>query len=67
MNKKVLLLIITLSLFSYSFTQFSTASVVPGQIYEEEIPLTYRNVTVYAPAVAQTTEGYVGIISTITD
>ena len=41
-------------------------SVEPGTIYEENIVFSYRNVTVYAPAVAETDDGYVGVISTIT-
>jgi len=38
----------------------------PGQLYEGEQYVIYRNVTVYAPAVASTSEGYIGAISTIT-
>ncbi|MCK4995726.1 MAG: hypothetical protein KAR55_02455 [Thermoplasmatales archaeon] len=37
-----------------------------GEIYEDEVTITYRNVTVYAPAVASTGNGYIGVISTIT-
>ena len=37
-----------------------------GQISEGEANIIYRNVTVYAPAVATTESGYVGVISTIT-
>jgi uncharacterized protein len=48
-----------------SFLQFSSA-IEPGEVYEESIVLTYRNITVYAPAVAETDNGYVGVISTIT-
>lgn len=44
----------------------TVVSVEPGLIYDETISLNYRNVTVYAPAVAQISEGYVGVISTIT-
>lgn len=44
----------------------TVAPVEPGIIYDENITLNYRNVTVYAPAVAQSREGYVGVISTIT-
>jgi len=50
---------------SSSFSQFSLA-VIPGEIQEDSISIYYRNVTVYAPAVAQTSDGYVGVISTIT-
>ncbi len=53
---------------------FLTASLLPsspcalttGEIQNGSITLEYRNVTVYAPAVAQTNQGYVGVISTIT-
>ncbi len=41
-------------------------SVYPGEISSGDISIEYRNVTVYAPAVAQTTAGYQGVISTIT-
>jgi uncharacterized protein len=46
--------------------QYTYASSETGQIYEGGTNITYRNVTVYAPAVASTDEGYVGVISTIT-
>ncbi len=52
-------------IISSSFLQF-TSAVFPGEIYEDNVVLTYRNVTVYAPAVAETDNGYVGVISTIT-
>lgn len=38
----------------------------PGTIYEDAISLAYKNVTIYAPAVGETEQGYIGIISTIT-
>jgi uncharacterized protein len=41
-------------------------AVLPGEIQQDNILIEYRNVTVYAPAVAQTSNGYVGVISTIT-
>ncbi len=37
-----------------------------GHIDTGEITLSYRNVTIYAPAVGKTDTGYVGVISTIT-
>ena len=43
-----------------------TKAVLPGEIREDKILIEYRNVTVYAPAVAQTSNGYIGVISTIT-
>ncbi len=53
-------------MLSPSFTQFSFATTNPGEIYEGDESIIYRNVTVYAPAVASTEDGYVGVISTIT-
>ena len=46
--------------------QFVSAEINPGQIYEGGASIIYRNVTVYAPAVAITDQGYIGVISTIT-
>jgi len=66
MNKKMLVFVAILFVFSISIPQFSLATSNPGQIYEGETSLIYRNVTVYAPAVASTDAGYVGVISTIT-
>jgi len=66
MKKKALILVTTLFMFSISSPGFSFATSNPGQVYESEVSLIYRNVTVYAPAVASTDAGYVGVISTIT-
>ncbi|HEC89529.1 MAG TPA: hypothetical protein ENI44_02980, partial [Thermoplasmatales archaeon] len=41
-------------------------TVTPGRIYESSAHFEYRNITVYAPAVGRTQNGYVGVISTIT-
>ncbi len=41
-------------------------AVSPGEISSDSVTVEYRNVTVFAPAVAQTTSGYRGVISTIT-
>jgi uncharacterized protein len=38
----------------------------PGEISTGNVSIDYRNVTVYAPAVAQTDDGYIGVTSTIT-
>lgn len=65
MIKKKFLISITFLVILSSFFQYSNATST-GQIYEGEVSLEYRNVTVYAPAVASTDEGYVGVISTIT-
>ncbi len=42
------------------------ATSTPGMIYSDQLSIDYRNITVFAPAVGQTSEGYIGIISTIT-
>ncbi len=65
MMKKILMIISGILIICSSFSQLSVA-VIPGEIQEDNVSLQYRNVTVYAPAVAQTTNGYVGVISTIT-
>ena len=65
MSKRFLIIIFVYLIVCSSYAQFSYAKI-PGEINEGEISLEYRNITVYAPAVAQTTSGYVGVISTIT-
>ncbi len=65
MMKKILMIILGILIICSSVSQLSVA-VIPGEIQEDNVSLQYRNVTVYAPAVAQTTNGYVGVISTIT-
>ena len=64
--KKITIIIATIVLFCSSFCNLTEAESIPGQIYEGGESIIYRNVTVYAPAVAQTDNGYVGVISTIT-
>jgi uncharacterized protein len=64
--KKILTVITTIALLSTLFGQSSGVVINPGQISEEEVTVFYRNVTVYAPAVASTDQGYIGVISTIT-
>jgi len=64
--KKTVAIFIMLSLIWTFSPQFAIATSNPGEIYEGEQSIIYRNVTVYAPAVASTAEGYVGVISTIT-
>lgn len=66
MIKKTLIILITLLLIHPTVVQYTYASSETGQIYEGGTNITYRNVTVYAPAVASTDKGYVGVISTIT-
>jgi uncharacterized protein len=65
MVRKIWLLIICLFI-SISSIATSSSTIIPGNIYANNVSLIYRNVTVYAPAVAETDNGYVGIISTIT-
>ncbi len=64
--KKVHVYLILLTLISFSFTCNVTSSVTPGEIQEDSVSVDYRNVTVFAPAVAQSSSGYTGVISTIT-
>lgn len=65
-NPKItLLLVLTLLIFQI-FTIQTTTATIPGQINNQDLSIEYRNVTVYAPAVGQTPNGYVGVISTIT-
>ena len=66
MIKKIAMIIVVTALFCPSFSQFTLAASNPGQIYEGAESIIYRNVTVFAPAVASTDQGYVGVISTIT-
>jgi len=65
MFKNLIMLIAIFSIISPSIINISSANQ-PGEIYEDTINISYRNVTVYAPAVAETNDGYVGVISTIT-
>jgi uncharacterized protein len=65
MIKKSVIFIVIISLFFVSI-QFISAESNPGQISEEEVTVFYRDITVYAPAVASTDQGYVGVISTVT-
>ncbi len=66
MLKKISIMSIITSLILLSFAGQSFAYVSPGTIYQDTVSINFRNVTVYAPAVAQTDNGYVGVISTIT-
>lgn len=65
MSKKFIIIVLSI-LFLISPISEYTLATIPGEINEGEISLNYRSATVYAPAVAQTTDGYVGVISTIT-
>jgi uncharacterized protein len=65
MKVKKYIIVVLLLFISSSFSQISLATT-PGEVQAGNISLEYRNVTVYAPAVAQTENGHVGVISTIT-
>jgi uncharacterized protein len=66
MEKKLFAILAILIIFLISNPNPLIATSNPGEIYEGEAPIAYRNVTVFAPAVASTANGYVGVISTIT-
>ncbi|MEM0492376.1 MAG: S16 family serine protease [Candidatus Thermoplasmatota archaeon] len=62
-------ILILLCIFLISGAMLSSNTGIcttPGEVYTGDITLSYRNITVYAPAVAQTSNGYIGVISTIT-
>jgi uncharacterized protein len=65
MNVKISSYIFVFLLFFSCFSQFSMATY-PGEIQSGSVSIEYHNVSVYAPAVAQTENGYEGVISTIT-
>lgn len=66
MRKKSIVVLTTFFLIFAGFAQFSIGEVQSSKVYEGEISLIYRNATVYAPAVAETSKGYKGVMSTIT-
>ncbi len=63
---KKFLIFCLIGLLLYPSCIYSSVAVTPGEINEGIENISFRNVTVYAPAVASTDEGYVGILSTIT-
>ncbi len=65
MKNTFLIIVVSVLLFCPSVSMLSSAGKT-GEISVGTISLAYRNVTMYAPAVAQTDNGYVGVISTIT-
>jgi uncharacterized protein len=65
MKQHIILLIIGVSLLCSSTIPTSLAFSA-GTISEGHTSFAYRNVTVYAPAVSESGNGYVGVISTIT-
>jgi len=64
--KNSLFIYITFTIISSSLIPTILAKESSGTIQVEEILLEYRNITVYAPAVGESQDGYIGIISTIT-
>jgi len=64
--KKIVIIEIVFVLIVLSYINISISAPIPGEIYEDNSSIIYRNVTVYAPAVASNDEGYVGVMSTIT-
>lgn len=64
--KKVFFIIIICLLTTIASNSPISTALNPGEISSGNISIDYRNVTVYAPAVAQTDNGYVGVTSTIT-
>ena len=65
-NTKTILIVFIILLANISFIPSIHALEKSGTIQIEDITLEYRNVTVYAPAVGESQNGYIGIISTIT-
>lgn len=65
MLKKIKLLIIIIFLICPLIVHSSMA-VNPGNINHGNVKIEYHNVTVFAPAVAQTENGYIGVTSTVT-
>ena len=66
MIKKFVTIFIVITLSFSIVSAYSEEEIIPGTIYEETKSSIYRSVSVYAPAVAQTENGYVGVIATIT-
>ncbi len=66
MVKKIVIIGIVLILLISVNINSSISATIPGKIYEDNSSITYRNITVYAPAVASTEDGYIGVMSTIT-
>lgn len=66
MNKKATVTFFSIVIILVVFSQISIAKTEIGAVQEGGICITYRNATVYAPAVAETSRGYKGVMSTIT-
>ncbi len=66
MNKKLITIVLIITLFFSFLPVYNAVELSPGTIYEESRSNVYRSINVYAPAVATTNKGYVGVISTVT-
>jgi len=65
-NKSFIISYIVIMLTFLPFFSPITFATFSGEIQNGSVLINYQNVTVYAPAVGQTDEGYEGVISTIT-
>ena len=66
MKNKIAIFFIVFGIVLTSTLPTTISLTNAGKVYGGEEYITYRNVTVYAPAVASTESGYIGVISTIT-
>jgi len=64
--KTTILVVVMFSIISASLIPVSIAKETTGTIQNGEIHIEYRNITVYAPAVGESQNGNIGVISTIT-
>jgi len=65
-TKTIILCILTILIIQTTVISTIQSTQIPGTIYEDSFNVNYRNVTIYAPAVGETEQGYIGVISTIT-
>jgi len=65
-TSQIITILLVTALLLTTASQTIIAVEKTGAIQTDTIDIQYRNVTVYAPAVAETSSGYIGVISTIT-
>ncbi len=65
-TRSMILFILTILIIQTTSISSIQSEQTPGTIYQDSIKINYRNVTIYAPAVGETEQGYIGVISTIT-
>lgn len=65
-TQSLLIIILLLTITISNIIPATTAQVTSGTIQQNTIDLSYKNITVYAPAVGESQNGYIGVISTIT-